>query len=137
MEREVVKYFKAIDNVFLDAVEIRSCIFFMTLALNFGSWNIRFIGKKYTNNDILNQETAATDESENNDDLEAAIAKAFSDDDAPKKREKILKGIYLDEDVLKVYKKVSKTKGHGWGSQLVSDLLVQKFIRQGIKIDTK
>ncbi|MFS0667221.1 hypothetical protein AB1L12_04725 [Peribacillus frigoritolerans] len=96
--------------MFLDAVEIRSCIFFMNFALNFRSWNIRFIGsrKKYTNDDIVNQETAATDESENNDYLEAAIAKAFSDDDALKKREKILKGIYLDEDVFESLQKSIK-----------------------------
>ena len=80
-------------------------------------------------------ETAATNEgSENNINQEDAIAKAFADE-TQQKREKILKGIYLDSDVLEVYKEASKHQPRGWGSQLVSDLLRKEFIRRGIKID--
>lgn len=92
-------------------------------------------GKLMGEEDIVINETAATnEESENNNDLDESIAKAFAGD-TPPKREKVLKGIYLDEDVLEVYNKAAKDNGRGWGSQLVSDLLRKEFIRRGIKID--
>lgn len=89
-----------------------------------------------TNEDIVIDETAATnEESENSVEIDD-IANAYADN-IPKKREKILKGIYLDSDVLEKYKLLSDKMPRGWGSQLVSDLLRKEFIRQGIKLDPK
>lgn len=89
-----------------------------------------------TNEDVVIDETAATnEESENNAEIDD-IANAYADS-IPKKREKVLKGIYLDSDVLEKYKQLSEKMPRGWGSQLVSDLLRKEFIRQGIKLDPK
>lgn len=79
------------------------------------------------------QETAASEENEENDvDLEAAIAKAFADENDAPKPKKTLKGVYIDDDVLKVYEAVAEHKGRGWGSQKISDLLRNEFIKEGL-----
>ncbi|MGZ9818102.1 hypothetical protein ACXM0N_19765 [Peribacillus simplex] len=47
------------------------------------------------------------------------------------KPKKSMKGIYIEEDVLEVYEKLSDENSRGWGSQLVSDLLRAKFEKHG------
>lgn len=76
------------------------------------------------------KEVAVSQEPEKDNDIEDAIANAYPDES--EKREKILKGIYLDDDVLAVYKAVSAKKPRGWGSQLTSDLLRAEFVKQGL-----
>lgn len=85
--------------------------------------------------EVINETAATNEETENNAEIDD-IANAYADS-IPKKREKVLKGIYLDSDVLEKYKQLSEKMPRGWGSQLVSDLLRKEFIRQGIKLDPK
>lgn len=47
--------------------------------------------------------------------------------DRPKKIVKKLKGIHIDEDVLDVFQAEQSLRERGWGSQIVSDLLREKF----------
>lgn len=42
-----------------------------------------------------------------------------------------MKGIYIEEDVLEVYEKLSDENSRGWGSQLVYDLLRATFEKHG------
>lgn len=94
-------------------------------------------GKLMGEEDDVKDEIAVTNEEpENNNDLDESIAKAFpANDKGSKKREKVLKGIYLDSDILEAYNKAAEVNKRGWGSQLVSDLLRKEFIRLGIKVD--
>ena len=86
-------------------------------------------------NDVVNETAATNEEPKNNEEIDD-IATAYADS-VPKKREKHLKGIYIDSDVLEKYNQLSDKMPRGWGSQLVSDLLRKEFIKQGIKLDPK
>lgn len=80
-------------------------------------------------------ESAASKESEENQpktlDVGSAAASYFSEQEKTKVNKK-LKGIYLDEDVLKIYELEADARARGWGSKLTSDLLRAVFEREGL-----
>lgn len=50
----------------------------------------------------------------------------------PKRIEKKLKGLHIETDVLEVFERLQESRERGWGSQIVSDWMREKFEDLGL-----